>query len=165
MAEMARRHGPSGLVVVAVGLDEDRAEAERFLGDEDWPFQVLFDPEGRLAERFALRAMPTSLLWDREGRLVDRREGFRGEQAAAHEQTLLAALEGRLGPIADAVTTSGGRRQRGPGVRPWERGGLAAPAMRLDAELLDLEIDDHVYFSKEASSGGRSFGGGGCGCN
>ena len=26
-------------------------------------------------------------------------------------------------------------------------------------------IDDHVYFSKEASSGGRTFGAGGCGCN
>jgi hypothetical protein len=26
-------------------------------------------------------------------------------------------------------------------------------------------FDDHTYFSKEASSGGRGFGGGGCGCN
>ncbi len=26
-------------------------------------------------------------------------------------------------------------------------------------------IDDHIYFSKEGSSGGRGFGGGGCGCN
>jgi hypothetical protein len=25
--------------------------------------------------------------------------------------------------------------------------------------------EDHVYFSKEASSGGRGFAGGGCGCN
>lgn len=26
-------------------------------------------------------------------------------------------------------------------------------------------IDDHIYFSREGASGGRSFGGGGCGCN
>ena len=30
---------------------------------------------------------------------------------------------------------------------------------------LEAAIDDHIYFSKEASSGGRGFGGGGCGCN
>jgi hypothetical protein len=51
------------------------------------------------------------------------------------------------------------------GVQPWEREVLARPEMSLDADPLDAAIDDHIYFSKEASSGGRGFGGGGCGCN
>jgi hypothetical protein len=51
------------------------------------------------------------------------------------------------------------------GVRPWQRGILARNDMRLDFSPLDLATDDHIYFSKEASSGGRGFGGGGCGCN
>lgn len=51
------------------------------------------------------------------------------------------------------------------GVRPWEREVLARPEMLLDAAPLDRALDDHIYFSKEASSGGRGFGGGGCGCN
>jgi hypothetical protein len=51
------------------------------------------------------------------------------------------------------------------GVKPWQRGVLAQEAMQLNANPLDRAIDDHVYFSKEASSGGRSFAGGGCGCN
>lgn len=51
------------------------------------------------------------------------------------------------------------------GVQPWERDVLARPEMSLDADPLDAAIDDHIYFSKEASSGGRGFGGGGCGCN
>lgn len=50
-------------------------------------------------------------------------------------------------------------------VQPWERDVLARPEMSLDAYPLDAAIDDHIYFSKEASSGGRGFGGGGCGCN
>jgi hypothetical protein len=50
-------------------------------------------------------------------------------------------------------------------VEPWERDVLARPEMSLDAHPLDAAIDDHIYFSKEASSGGRGFGGGGCGCN
>ena len=51
------------------------------------------------------------------------------------------------------------------GVKPWQRDVLARPEMQLDANPLDAAIDDHLYFSKEASSGGRSFAGGGCGCN
>jgi len=51
------------------------------------------------------------------------------------------------------------------GVKPWERDVLARPDMQLDSDPLDAAIDDHLYFSKEASSGGRSFAGGGCGCN
>jgi hypothetical protein len=50
-------------------------------------------------------------------------------------------------------------------LEPWERDVLARPEMSLDASALDAGIDDHIYFSKEASSGGRGFGGGGCGCN
>ena len=51
------------------------------------------------------------------------------------------------------------------GVKPWQHEILARPAMALNAEPIDAAIDDHIYFSKEAASGGRSFGGGGCGCN
>lgn len=51
------------------------------------------------------------------------------------------------------------------GVEAWERDVLAKDEMQLIADPLEASIDDHIYFSKEASSGGRGFGGGGCGCN
>ena len=51
------------------------------------------------------------------------------------------------------------------GVEPWERDILAKDEMQLIADPVEAAIDDHIYFSKEASSGGRGFGGGGCGCN
>ncbi|MDD3763838.1 MAG: DUF4266 domain-containing protein [Nevskiales bacterium] len=51
------------------------------------------------------------------------------------------------------------------GAKPWQRGALARPDMQLDADPVQAGLDDHIYFSKEASSGGRGFGGGGCGCN
>ncbi len=51
------------------------------------------------------------------------------------------------------------------GVEPWERDLLAKKEMALNASPVDSALDDHIYFSKEASSGGKSFGGGGCGCN
>lgn len=51
------------------------------------------------------------------------------------------------------------------GVKPWERDILAREDMALENAPLDSGFDDHIYFSKEASSGGKGFGGGGCGCN
>lgn len=51
------------------------------------------------------------------------------------------------------------------GVQPWERDLLAKKEMSLNSAPVDAALDDHIYFSKEASSGGRSFAGGGCGCN
>jgi hypothetical protein len=51
------------------------------------------------------------------------------------------------------------------GVKPWQRDMLAREEMQLGGSSIDASIDEHVYFSKEATSGGRGFGGGGCGCN
>lgn len=50
-------------------------------------------------------------------------------------------------------------------VHPWERGNLADYTMRPDRDPLQAAMTDHIYFSREASSGGRGVGGGGCGCN
>ena len=63
--------------------------------------------------------------------------------------TALIALEGCATPV----------------VQPWEREVLARDDMQLDSNALDVAFDDHIYFSKEASSGGRGYAGGGCGCN
>jgi len=51
------------------------------------------------------------------------------------------------------------------GIEPWERDVLAKEEMQLVTDPVEAGLDDHIYFSKEASSGGRGFGGGGCGCN
>jgi hypothetical protein len=51
------------------------------------------------------------------------------------------------------------------GVEPWDRDVLARPDMQIVSDPSEAAADDHIYFSKEASSGGQGFGGGGCGCN
>jgi len=51
------------------------------------------------------------------------------------------------------------------GVQPWDRDVLARPEMQIVSDPVEAAADDHIYFSKEASSGGKGFGGGGCGCN
>jgi Domain of unknown function (DUF4266) len=69
---------------------------------------------------------------------------------------------GLLGAMVGVVLISGCSAL---GVKPWQRDVLSRDEMQLDSDRLDAAIDDHLYFSKEASSGGRSYAGGGCGCN
>jgi hypothetical protein len=73
-----------------------------------------------------------------------------------HRRAAFAAALAALLPLAGCSSL---------GVQPWERDLLAKPAMQLTASPVAAGIDDHIYFSKEAATGGRGFGGGGCGCN
>ena len=51
------------------------------------------------------------------------------------------------------------------GPDPWEKDLMAKKPMQVDAYAIEKNAADHIFFSKEASSGGRGFAGGGCGCN
>ena len=50
-------------------------------------------------------------------------------------------------------------------VQPWDRDLLAKPQMRFQPRPMLSAVDDHIYFSKEGSTGGMDVAGGGCGCN
>ena len=50
-------------------------------------------------------------------------------------------------------------------VHPWDRDLLAEKGMKINPTPMLRAIDDHIYYSKEASMGGQDVGGGGCGCN
>lgn len=50
-------------------------------------------------------------------------------------------------------------------VQAWEKGGLSKKEMQFNALKVRAAMDTHFYYSKEGSSGGEGFSGGGCGCN
>jgi thiol-disulfide isomerase/thioredoxin len=81
-----------GLSVVAVNLDQHRADAERFLAQFHPNFEVRFDPQGELAERFEVHGMPSSLIIDRHGVLRYTHVGFQPVDRAAYEAQLRELL-------------------------------------------------------------------------
>ena len=87
MEEMRQAHQAEGLTVIAVNVDHDRADAARFLKQFQPGFEVRFDPEGTLAQRFKVTGMPTSLIIDRHGRVRFTHVGFwpADGAVAAHE--------------------------------------------------------------------------------
>lgn len=50
-------------------------------------------------------------------------------------------------------------------VKPWERGTLSRQEMQWVSDPMEAQLSKHVFFSKEASTGGGEAVGGGCGCN
>jgi len=71
-----------------------------------------------------------------------------------NKRTVRIALLTVIGGLAGCAT-----------VEPWDRDVLARPDMQIVSDPSEVAADEHIYFSKEASSGGQGFGGGGCGCN
>lgn len=81
-----------GLTILAVNLDTDRADADRFLRRFHPTFDVRFDPQGTSAERYGVKGMPSSLLIDRRGVTRFTHVGFTPADASAAESQVRALL-------------------------------------------------------------------------
>ena len=65
------------LVIIAVNLDHSRARADAFLKDVgNANFPIIYDKKGKLATRFHVSAMPTSVLIGRDGKIRYVHKGF-----------------------------------------------------------------------------------------
>ncbi|MGH8218869.1 MAG: TlpA disulfide reductase family protein [Steroidobacteraceae bacterium] len=76
MDDIRREFGRDGLVVIAVDVDHQRADGERFIRALSPQFRIVFDPEGVLPEKFGVQVMPTTFLIDRNGRIRVQHQGF-----------------------------------------------------------------------------------------
>jgi cytochrome c biogenesis protein CcmG/thiol:disulfide interchange protein DsbE len=92
MEEMRKAHQADGLTVIAVNVDHDRADADRFLKQLHPGFDVRFDPEGTLAQRFKVSGMPASLIIDRHGAVRFTHVGFWPAQGAVAAQEIRELL-------------------------------------------------------------------------
>ncbi|MGE5625433.1 MAG: TlpA disulfide reductase family protein [Bacillota bacterium] len=92
MDAMEQKYAGDGLVIVAVNLDEQRADADKFLKDVPADFTVIYDSQGKLAERYRLIGMPSSFLIGRDGTVIKKHEGFFDTSPAQFEAEIRTAL-------------------------------------------------------------------------
>jgi hypothetical protein len=78
---------------VAVNVDTDRADADKFLHQFKPTFDVRFDPEGKLAEFYNVKTMPSSVFIDRHGVTRFTHMGFRPVDGAVYEKQLRELLD------------------------------------------------------------------------
>jgi thiol-disulfide isomerase/thioredoxin len=80
MEELHQRYSKDGLVIIAVNVDENRADMDAFLKKNSVTFSVLRDANQKLVERAGVATMPTSFLIDKEGKVRFLHSGFRGAE-------------------------------------------------------------------------------------
>ena len=85
MNEMHKKYKDQGLKIIAVNVDEESTDADKFLAGTPAEFEILRDPEGILAKQYKLVGMPTSLLFDTQGKLVSRHVGFKKSKIESYE--------------------------------------------------------------------------------
>ena len=87
---MARRLKAQGIDVLAVSVDQERANVDKFLkGHGKWALTIAHDPAGAIAERLQPDKMPTSYVIDRAGIVRYVNAGFVPDDAAVIERRLL----------------------------------------------------------------------------
>ncbi|KZY60751.1 redoxin [Oleiphilus sp. HI0071] len=67
MDDIYEKYQKFGFTILAVNVDEDSADADRFLDAVPVTFPILYDNESRISELYGVDAMPTTIMIDREG--------------------------------------------------------------------------------------------------
>jgi cytochrome c biogenesis protein CcmG/thiol:disulfide interchange protein DsbE len=92
LQDLQGRRRDEGLTVLLVNVDRDRKAAEAMLARQGVTLPVAWDPDGKIAQAYALEGMPSSFVYGRDGRLRDRHVGFDPRHADELERSIAALL-------------------------------------------------------------------------
>ena len=82
-----------GFEIIAVNVDADHAAAQKFIQQHPVDFEIIFDPQGILAEAHKVMGMPSSFLYDRDGKLLSSHIGFSNKKTGQLRAAIEAALQ------------------------------------------------------------------------
>jgi thiol-disulfide isomerase/thioredoxin len=86
------------LAIVAVNVDTQRADAERFLAAVPAGFAVAFDPVGATPAAYGIKGMPSSVLVAPDGKIVFEHAGFKDGSGAKIEAMIDTAMKEKTSP-------------------------------------------------------------------
>jgi cytochrome c biogenesis protein CcmG/thiol:disulfide interchange protein DsbE len=92
MNTMQEKYGDDGLVIIAVNVDNEAADAAAFLQKYPAKFEVVYDKDRQLVRDYAIEAMPSSFLIGRDGNVIDNHLGFKTIKTEEYEAAIVAAL-------------------------------------------------------------------------
>ena len=88
MNNIHSRFDSNKFTIIAVNLDTSKADAKKFLQSVPAKFDIAYDPDGTVAEKYHLKAMPSSYLIDKRGNLVFAHKGYRESETAEIEEKI-----------------------------------------------------------------------------
>jgi len=80
MEELSKKYVDQGLTIVAVSVDKNQENMQRFLKSAKVSFTVVRDAQQKLVAAADIHAMPTSFLIDRSGKIRFIHTGFNGDE-------------------------------------------------------------------------------------
>jgi peroxiredoxin len=83
-----REYQSRGFEVLAVNVDERRADVEAFLKDHPHHMTVVFDPKGVSPAAFGVKGMPSSFVIDRGGQIRFTHMGYTGNVEQSYRQEI-----------------------------------------------------------------------------
>lgn len=92
MNEIFAKYEDLGFTILAVNVDENQADADRFLDAVPVDFPVVYDSTSEVSEMYSVDAMPTTVMIDRDGnkRFLHRgyKPGYEDQYAAQVKQLI-----------------------------------------------------------------------------
>jgi len=87
IAEVTEKYAPEDVVFYAVNVGEEPAHVRGFVDQQGWNWEVLLDPQGKLAQAFAAEAIPLTLVIGKTGKIESAHIGFAGSDALRQRLT------------------------------------------------------------------------------
>lgn len=92
MNRMHNKYRDQGLVVIAINLDDEFKQAQKFLKTTPAEFIIAYDHKGVTPEKYKIAVMPTSFLIDHNGNIVSIHKGFKNSHKEKIEQHIVQLL-------------------------------------------------------------------------
>jgi cytochrome c biogenesis protein CcmG/thiol:disulfide interchange protein DsbE len=93
LESLHKRFKDSGLVIIGVSVDNEAANAKKFLSSVKVSFPIVHDAGHAVADKFKPPRMPTSYVIDKAGKIRFIHAGFRKEDAKKLEDEIIKLLK------------------------------------------------------------------------
>ncbi len=93
MNALQEKYRSQGFEIIAINLDTNYQDAQKFLAVTPAKFTVAFDSKGLTPRQYGVKGMPTSYLVSREGKIIFQHTGFNASDRDKLEQEIQPFLE------------------------------------------------------------------------
>jgi cytochrome c biogenesis protein CcmG/thiol:disulfide interchange protein DsbE len=92
MNDLHKKYSAAGLRIIAINVDKEKEDAQKFLSKNPTQFTLAFDAEGTVPTQYLVKGMPSSYLIGRDGKLIYIHKGFKAQDQAEIEAKIRTAL-------------------------------------------------------------------------
>lgn len=93
LEQMHKRYGSLGFTLLGVNVEENTADAEKWLTQTPVSFPVLFDKENKVSKLYDVNAMPSTVFIDRKGNVRYLHRGYKPGDESEYLNQIRALLK------------------------------------------------------------------------